>query len=728
MTLARRAPLKEKMMNNVSTVEVLITLPVTASQRKHHPTKNLTRQYKNLLASLKLKNMDTKVLLAEEEEEWVEKEESSEEEERKDACLMAFIEDPSVEKGCSSSSTFDVNLSEAVNDSKNERLRLLLFAIAAQAPVCETRLVSKGHDPCPQICTASKFQDVTSVKIFLVEILKIMSIFSDKFVSNTFINQSIADKRYILNTDGITTCKTPLTIIDPSLINHECEHENPSTETLLKFPISNGEGHDLKDLLSEFLDCTVSNYDTDHSLDVGDSKCKCKVCYICGDTSHKIGDCPFEENTKRIDNLKESIYKWIKKDNSLNCLPECYNISNETLPIKRPIAEWVILLGQLHIWYVDSGWSKHMTRFKSLLEDYVKKDDHVVTYGDNGKGFIKCFGTINCKSIEFKNVFYVKGLKHNLASTSQLCDADYGRRQITMTFYIMNIFSADNAMRHCIFSRTQSHLNWLWHKWLSHLNFKAISKISNAQLVRGLPQMKFEKDVVQTTHNVHKESGSDLILSQVYFADVMARKFEMSMMWLQVKQLNQCIFINQSKYIADMNPISPLVKTTADSTSPDIMCATSMCARYQANPKESHLLVVKRIFRYLKHTPNFGLWYPHDSAFHLVEYTDYDHAGCALGHKSISSDCQLLGHRLISWSNKKQSSMAYSTTEEKYVVVGGCCAQILWIQNQLLDYGFKFPKTPIYCDNTSAILITQNLFSTQIPNTSRSDITSSGIT
>ena len=68
----------------------------------------------------------------------------------------------------------------------------------------------------------------------------------------------------------------------------------------------------------------------------------------------------------------------------------------------------------------------------------------------------------------------------------------------------------------------------------------------------------------------------------------------------------------------------------------------------------------------------------------------------------------MLGNRLISWSSKKHTSVACSFAEAEHIAAGRCCAQILWIQNQLLDYGYKFTKTPICCDNTSAILITQN--------------------
>ena len=144
------------------------------------------------------------------------------------------------------------------------------------------------------------------------------------------------------------------------------------------------------------------------------------------------------------------------------------------------------------------------------------------------------------------------------------------------------------------------------------------------------------------------------------------------------------------------------------SSRPDIMFATCLCARYQANPKESHLMAVKRIFRYLKGTPNLGLWYPKDSGFELIGYSDSDFAGCKIDRKSTTGSCQLLGNRLVSWSSKKQHSVSTSTAEAEYVAAGSCCAQILWMQHQLADYGIIATKTPIFCDNTSAIAITNN--------------------
>ncbi|KAI3685544.1 hypothetical protein L6452_34792 [Arctium lappa] len=80
---------------------------------------------------------------------------------------------------------------------------------------------------------------------------------------------------------------------------------------------------------------------------------------------------------------------------------------------------------------------------------------------------------------------------------------------------------------------------------------------------------------------------------------------------------------------------------------PEIMYSTCICARYQSEPKESHLIVVKRIFRYLKGTPNLSLWYPKDSGFDLTGYSDSDFAGCKLDRKSTTGGCQLLGGRLL---------------------------------------------------------------------------------
>jgi len=103
-----------------------------------------------------------------------------------------------------------------------------------------------------------------------------------------------------------------------------------------------------------------------------------------------------------------------------------------------------------------------------------------------------------------------------------------------------------------------------------------------------------------------------------------------------------------------------------------------------------------------------GLWYPKDSGFDLIAYLDSDFAGCKLDRKSTTGGSQLLGGKLISWTTKKQNSVSTSTAEAEYVTAGSCCAQVMWMRNQLLDYDLQLSKVPIYCDNTSAIAIANN--------------------
>jgi hypothetical protein len=110
---------------------------------------------------------------------------------------------------------------------------------------------------------------------------------------------------------------------------------------------------------------------------------------------------------------------------------------------------------------------------------------------------------------------------------------------------------------------------------------------------------------------------------------------------------------------------------------PDITLSVCMCARFQADPKEVHLRAVKRILRYLVYTHKFGLWYPKESTFDLIGYSNPDWVGCKIDRKSTSGTCQFLGRSLVSWASKKQNSVALSTAEAEYIAAGHCCAQLL---------------------------------------------------
>ena len=99
---------------------------------------------------------------------------------------------------------------------------------------------------------------------------------------------------------------------------------------------------------------------------------------------------------------------------------------------------------------------------------------------------------------------------------------------------------------------------------------------------------------------------------------------------------------------------------------PDIMFSVCLCARYQANPKESHYMATNRILKYLKGMIDVGLWYPSDVSLNLISYSDSDFLGCKIDRKSTSGTCHLLESSLISWHSKKQAYVALSAHYNKY--------------------------------------------------------------
>jgi hypothetical protein len=139
--------------------------------------------------------------------------------------------------------------------------------------------------------------------------------------------------------------------------------------------------------------------------------------------------------------------------------------------------------------------------------------------------------------------------------------------------------------------------------------------------------------------------------------------------------------VDQKEY---QSMIGSLLYLTA--TRPDIQFSVCLCARFQALPRTSHRQAIKRIFRYLRYTPELGLWYSASSSLSLLGFSDANFAGCRVDRKSTSGSCQFLGSLLVSWSCRKQSSVAQSTTEAEYVAAASCCSQLLWITYTLSDF------------------------------------------
>ncbi|GJV95666.1 retrovirus-related pol polyprotein from transposon TNT 1-94 [Tanacetum coccineum] len=201
-----------------------------------------------------------------------------------------------------------------------------------------------------------------------------------------------------------------------------------------------------------------------------------------------------------------------------------------------------------------------------------------------------------------------------------------------------------------------------------------------------------------------KKKDSNIIIVQIYvddiifgstcqemcddFAKIMHDEFEMSMMGelnfflgLQIKQLNDGIFFNQSKYIKEM-----LKKFGLEDSKP---MKTPMSTETKLTRDEEGESVDNTKNRGMIGTMHLGLWYPKGSGIETIVYADSDHAGDYVDRKSTSGVCTFMGCCLTSWFSKKQTALAISTTEAEYVSAGKACQQALWMKQALIDYGIR---------------------------------------
>ena len=140
----------------------------------------------------------------------------------------------------------------------------------------------------------------------------------------------------------------------------------------------------------------------------------------------------------------------------------------------------------------------------------------------------------------------------------------------------------------------------------------------------------------------------------------------------------------------------------------DISYNAGVCAKYQANLKESHMIALKRIIKYFKTTADFGVWYSKDTNDVLAGYSDIYRAENANDRKSTSGGYFYVGNNLVSWMSKKQNSISLSTIEAEYITAGSCCTQLLWMQKLFHDYGI------CHTDDQKVELFTKSLDSKRL--------------
>ncbi|KAI3692485.1 hypothetical protein L6452_32301 [Arctium lappa] len=230
---------------------------------------------------------------------------------------------------------------------------------------------------------------------------------------------------------------------------------------------------------------------------------KYRKCYHCGFTDHIASKCPTatkadksakvkmnaskaEKVTKAEKSTKVKNTTKVKKLTKVKITTEAESSSAvkiiepsiSTNP-KGPIEKWAGIKGH-------------------LLTEYKEEKGPSVTFGGNGKGYTRGFGVLSNGTTTFRRVAYVDGLKHNLLSISQLCDKDY---EVRFSKKACSVASTD--------------VNWLWHKRLSHLNFKTLNSLSSKELVSGLPQHSYAKEYLCSACEKEKQTKASFKSKQV---------------------------------------------------------------------------------------------------------------------------------------------------------------------------------------------------------------------
>ncbi|GKC39483.1 retrovirus-related pol polyprotein from transposon TNT 1-94, partial [Tanacetum coccineum] len=191
--------------------------------------------------------------------------------------------------------------------------------------------------------------------------------------------------------------------------------------------------------------------------------------------------------------------------------PRSNTKKDRTLPAKSDMKKVEVV--QIILWYLDSGYSKHMTGDRSRLMNFVKKFIGTVRFGNDHFGAIMGYGDYMIGDSMISRVYYVEGLGHNLFSVEQFCNSDLkvvfrkhscfvrdvngvdltkGTRGSNL--YTISIEDMLRSSLICLLSKASKNKSWLWHHRLNHLNFGTINDLARKDLVRGFPRLKFEKD------------------------------------------------------------------------------------------------------------------------------------------------------------------------------------------------------------------------------------------
>nr|GEV12527.1 hypothetical protein [Tanacetum cinerariifolium] len=399
----------------------------------------------------------------------------------------------------------------------------------------------------------------------------------------------------------------------------------------------------------------------------------------------------FITEIENLKDLKVKIIRVLVNKTQNKTLYELFNSRTTAIEFLRPFGCHIMILNTLdHLRKFDAKRdegksSTNISGTKDVASQDVKKDVSSLRY------------------IALPNWFHEAHMESSNSNAQDACNADVSESSGISNPTATSKIPAADQMESLTMESNSHYLEFLDRVYKVK---KAMYRLHQAPrawygtLSKYLLANDFQRGTIDQTLFIRKHKG-EFLLVQVYLGDIifgssnlqlcrefeylMHDKFQMSAMGeltfflgLRVLQKKDGIFLSQYKYIGDIlkkSMIGTFMYLTA--SRPDIMFAVCNCARHQVTPKECLLHAVKRILRYLKGHPKLGLWYPEESPFDLVAYSDSDYSGATHDRKSTTGGCQFLAERLISWQCKKQTIVATSTTKAEYVATASGCGQVI---------------------------------------------------
>nr|GEW62273.1 retrovirus-related Pol polyprotein from transposon TNT 1-94 [Tanacetum cinerariifolium] len=402
---------------------------------------------------------------------------------------------------------------------------------------------------------------------------------------------------------------------------------------------------------------------------------------------------------------------------------------------------------------VDSRCSKHMTGNLQLLRNFIEKFTGTVCFGNDHFPAITGYGDYVQGNLTICHVYYVEGLGHNLFLVIQFCDGDLEDEAPAMIIYFVN--QVQRNLKVSIFTiRTDNGTEFknkklrsfyaklgIVHKTLiarTHQQNGGVKR-SNQTLVEAARTIlifskapKFlwaeaiaiacftqNRSIAHTRHNKtlyelirHRYVPSTSDLDNLFVP--MYKEYYMDVKTVFLNgPLKEEVFVQHSNGFVDpdfpdhvyhfkkaLYGLKQALRAWYDKLSSFLIehhFTKVFAKRFEKLMKDNFEMSMFGEMKFFLGLQDFG--------FELIAYADADHAGCNDDCKSTSGGIQFLGDKLVSWSSKKQDCTAMSFAEAEYVSLSACCAQVIWMRTQLLDYGFHYNKILIYCDSKSAIAI-----------------------